>query len=312
MRIYEYNSADSAALTGGRVIALGFFDGVHAGHRSLLKAAKERSERDNVPFAVFTFRSEAADMKAGTRLYSTSQKLSLIEDCGADEVVLADFESMRGLTAEEFVRDFLIAECGCTVAVTGRDFRFGSGAAGSTEMLTRIMRETGRDVIIVDDVTRLGKKVSTTAIKALLTDGDAESAALMLSLPYFIEAIVEHGRGVGRTLGFPTLNCNMAENVGILRHGVYLSTAEIGGVRYPALTNVGVCPTFEERTEHAETYLLDFDGELYGEHVKIYLLKFMREERRFSSASELTEQISSDIERAKKEFCDKWQEIGLR
>lgn len=311
MRIYEYGRPNFSVPTGKRVMALGLFDGVHIGHRALLDTAKERALDDGVPLSVFTFRSESAELKKGERLYSTEDKLSLLKERGVDEVILADFITMKNLCAEDFVNEFLIQKCGCSVAVTGRDFRFGDGAAGNVELLSSLMKSAGRDVITVGDVTRFGVKVSTTAIKDYLAKGDTESANAMLGTPYFIGATVEHGRGVGRTLGFPTLNCDMAEKMGILRHGVYLSVAEIGGEQYKALTNVGTCPTFEERVEHAEAFLLDFNGEIYGERVKISLLKFMREERRFSDADELTKQVREDTEKAKKEFYKVWQETGL-
>lgn len=310
VKIYEYKRDGFVSLHGKRVMALGFFDGVHIGHRELLDAARNRAARDGLPFAVFTFRSESKNIKTGARLYGTEEKLSLLTECGADEIVLADFEDLHGMSAEKFVYGLLIGECGCTVAVTGRDFRFGCGAAAGTQELGRMMREGGGDVLLVDDVTKFGKKVSTTAIKDYLAEGSIISANAMLGAPYFISAAVERGRGVGRTLGFPTLNCDLKENTGILRHGVYLSLAEIGNTKYPALTNVGTCPTFEERREHAEAFLLDFDGEVYGERVRIHLLRFVREERRFANADELTRQVKCDIEKAKKEFDEIWQATG--
>lgn len=301
MTVYEYARGERPS--GKRVCALGFFDGVHLGHRALFREARAAAGRLSLPFAVFTFISESRSVKSGgERLYSTADKLSLIEECGADEVILADFDSLKSTSPEDFVHRLLCGECGTVCAVTGEDFRFGRGAAGDASCLRALIEERGGTVITVPDVTLGGEKVSTSAVKRALCEGRVEAANAMLGSPFFIGARVEHGRGVGRTLGFPTVNCSSPAAEGVLRRGVYRSEVSLGGARYPALTNVGTCPTFEERESHAETYILDFDGAVYDENIRIYLYEFLRDEKRFSSPEELKMQIKLDINRVKRSF----------
>ena len=301
MTVYEYGKNERPC--GKRVVALGFFDGVHLGHRAILSAAKERASELGVPSAVFTFRSESPFAKqSSARLYSTSAKLELLQACGMDEVILADFDEIRGISAESFVTDLLCGELGCIAAISGRDFRFGYRAAGDTALLRELMSRSGGECIISGDVLLGGKKISTTEIKQRMASGDIEGANEMLGTPYFLEAAVEHGRGVGRTLGFPTVNFPLTDNAGLLKQGVYLSKIVTRGGTYPALTNVGICPTFDARPEHAESFILDFDGEIYGEVVRIILGSYLRPEIKFDTPDELIAQINKDIIKAKEEF----------
>ncbi len=299
--VYEY--AKNICPFGKRVVALGFFDGVHLGHRAILSAAKERASELGVPCSVFTFRSESEGAKqSAVRLYSTEAKLELIEGCGIDEVILADFDEVREISPEDFVTELLSRELGCISAIAGRDFRFGYRASGDTALLSALMSQCGGECIIADDVIMHACKISTTEIKKLMAEGNISIANEMLGTPYFLEAVVEHGRGVGRTLGFPTVNSPLTDRQGLLKHGVYLSEIVTRGGRYPALTNIGVCPTFEARTEHAETFVLDFNSDIYGERVRIILNSYLRPEIKFDTPEKLREQISKDIIKAKEEF----------
>lgn len=301
MRVYEYGKDERPR--GKRVVALGFFDGVHLGHRSILSIAKKRAEGLCVPCSVFTFRSESQSAKQSqVRLYSTETKLELLEACGIDEVIIADFDEIRGISAPNFVTDLLCDELGCVAAVSGNDFRFGYRAAGDTALLSRLMSESDGECIIAGDVLMHDKKISTTEIKKLMADGDIAGANEMLGTPYFLEATVERGRGVGRTLGFPTVNCPLTDKQGLLKHGVYLSEIVTRGGRYPALTNIGICPTFDVRPEHAEAFILDFEGDVYGERVRIILNSYLRREIKFDTPEKLKEQVNHDIKKAKEEF----------
>ncbi len=301
MTVYEYGKNECPS--GKRVVALGFFDGVHLGHRAILSAARKRADELCVPCAVFTFYSESPSAKqSAVRLYSTAAKLELLENCGIDEVMIAEFDEVRGVSPESFVIDLLAGELGCAAAVVGKDFRFGYRAMGDASLLSYLMSESGGECIIADDVMMDGKKISTTEIKKYMASGNIAAANKMLGAPYFLGAVVEHGRGVGRTLGFPTVNCPLTDRQGLLKHGVYVSKIVTRGGTYPALTNVGVCPTFDARPEHAEAFILDFDGDIYGECVRIILTSFLRPELRFDTPEALREQISSDINKVKEEF----------
>lgn len=297
MRIYKYGTDAIPSL--GRAIALGFFDGVHLGHRAILHEAGRLAREHSLALSVFTFTQEA-DLKGGARLQSTEAKLRSLSECGVEEIILADFDKVKDMTAEDFVRDLLVGYAGARFAVSGSDYRFGKGAKATAEDLRALMRAHGGDAIAVDDVLVGGEKVSTTRIKTLLAEGRMAEANEMLGAPFTLSATVEHGRGVGHTLGFPTVNCPPSRTP--LRLGVYKSCLIHRGKEYPALTNVGVCPTFDAREVHAETYVIDSTLDLYGESVDIILTDFLRDEIAFSSEKELKMQINIDIKRAKGEI----------
>lgn len=313
MRVYEY---PKCIQKGEKIpecaLALGFFDGVHIAHRELLSSARENGERLGLPFGVFTFSSEAQIKKSVSRLYSDTEKLSLFESLGVDIVIVADFSAIRDLSPESFVREVLVRDCGCRFCVAGFNFRFGRCACADAEELTRLMGELGYTALIRDELKRNGATVSTTLIRSYLSDGQLEEANALLGTPYFIKGKVSHGNSEGRRLGYPTVNIGVGEGGELLRLGVYRSATVVGDRLYSSVTNIGKCPTFNERDVHSETYILDFDANIYNKEITVYLLGFIRDEKRFSTPDELTRQISDDKNKAIKLNGDiKWQVLGL-
>lgn len=284
-----------------RVLALGMFDGAHIGHRRLLMRAREIAEKKGLSFAVFTFLSESFSPKGGAFLYSTEERLEIFDRLGVDEVIAADFDSVASTLPEEFVLGSLVRDMNCAVAVAGFDFRFGKGASGDANTLSRLLEEKGRECHVEGAHLYNGEKISTGKIKELLSIGRVEEANHLLGEPYFMYSSVEEGEGRGRTLGFPTINTSLFGREGVLKYGVYRTRVDVDGASYVGLTNVGTCPTFTERVAHAETYILDYAGDLYGKRVKISFMSFMREERRFSTERELVEQIKTDRDKALRE-----------
>lgn len=292
MLVHDYK--DSKRLAGKRVIALGFFDGVHKGHREILSAARCEADRLSLPCSVFTFRSEGADFK-GDKIYSTENKLLLLESIGIDEVILADFEKLKEISAEDFVERILIAELGCKTALCGEDFRFGKGALGGVSLLKEISKRLGFGLIIQGEVQADGEKISSSRIKKLLSEGNVKKAAELMGEPFFSVGEVKRGLGLGKSFGFPTVNTEIEGGEVSLLSGVYKCSCEMGGKTYNALTNVGVCPTVGDREKHMETYILDCNEELYGKKIKIKFLDFVRKEKKFESAEQLIMQIKLDI-----------------
>ena len=276
------------------VIALGFFDGVHLGHRDLLMKAREAAARLKVPFGVFTFRS-SGNIKAGAkRIYTDTEKCEILAELSADFTVLAEFSELSGISAEEFVSRVLIDSFGARIAVAGFNYRFGKGASGDASALSVLMKAVGSEALICEEFKLDGKTVSTTLIREALALGDIKKAERLLGAPYKIKGVVARGRGEGTRLGFPTLNTHPTPEILLPKKGVYHTEARIGSTLYTALTNVGTCPTFDERELHLETYLLDFSGNLYDEEISIYFIDYLREEKRFSSEKELIMQINVD------------------
>ena len=310
MEKYEYIPGKKC-FSNGALIALGLFDGVHKGHRYLLKEAKKLAEEAGLIFAVFTFRSFGASQKSTSPIYSTEDKLEILAEIGVEAVILADFEKVSGISAIDFINLSLINDMNCRAAVCGEDFRFGKGAFGDAKFLKRELENSGRYALIVDEQKESGEKISTTRIKSLIANGNISEANRLLDAPYFLRSSVSHGAGLGKTLGFPTLNTDIPEERFKIKSGVYLSCLSIDRVLRPAITNIGTCPTFSERPLHAETHVIDFDGDLYGQEIKISLLDFIRGERKFESPEQLILQIRADEEKAKFDWRTKWQETGL-
>lgn len=299
MKIYNY--AYGKKISGKRVVALGFFDGVHKGHRALLKRAKDAADRAGLPLAVFTFPAESAmPGKQDSRIYTTEQKLFLLKELAVDEIILADFTSVMNIDAPDFVKSSLISDMAAEIAVFGDDYRFGKCAKGSPELLIKLLTEAKRGYIMLPEERIFGERVSSTAIRQHLKLGDMERANAMLGSPYFISGRVEHGLGKGHSFGFPTVNTALSEGGIALRRGVYRTSVRIDNEEAAAITNVGICPTVSERELHAETYILDREVDLYGKDVQILFYEFLREEKKFSTAEELIMQIKVDIEKVRR------------
>lgn len=321
MNVFEYKSEkDFSALRSfaeenmpsGCVLALGFFDGVHAAHRELLKLASESARELSLPLAVFTFSSEDSGFKASAkRIYSTRERLSLLAEISVDAAIVCDFSAVRYTSRESFVSDIIIESLNARTVVCGFNFRFGKDALGNADYLSQRMRESGLECLVLDELSFNGKPLSSTLVREMLTQGNVAEAAKALGKPYFLSGEVEHGRGQGHKYGIPTVNTSADGDI-LIPAGVYRTATVIDGRIYEALTNVGTCPTFGERELHAETFILDFDGDLYGKSLRIYFLGFLREEMVFENEKELKMQIIVDKTRAKELNGDiKWQELGL-
>ena len=311
MTVYEYKLGEKLPVCSCAV-AIGFFDGVHLAHRELIAEAVTEAKRLGIKSGVVTF-SASSGIKSNTpRIYSSDDRLALFEMLGVDIVVVCDFAQIAGMSGEEFVRDALVRDIGAKSVIAGYNFRFGKGASSDADALREYMASAGGRAIIKEPYLFRDAPLSSTVIRTLLAEGDIESANTALGTPYFITGGVCHGRGVGKKLGFPTVNLPHPPERVKLKHGVYRCAALVDGEIYNAVTNVGVCPTFDLYDLHIEAHLIDFSGDLYGKDVKIYFLGYLREERRFDSPEALTEQIESDTRRTIEENGEKtWQEIGL-
>ncbi len=300
------------------VAALGFFDGVHLGHRALLAEAKAEANRLALPLAVLTFPSDSPIKQGAPRIYGDGEKLLLLSSCGADEVYFCDFNAVRDMEPEEFVRKILVGKLHAKAAVCGFNFRFGKAAGGDAALLARLAGAQGCRAIVLPPYRAEGGILSATKIRSALAAGEIGRANSLLGAPYFLLGSVRHGRGFGHTIGLPTANFDLPGDL-ILRRGVYRTAVVIGEEKLPALTNIGVCPTFGVRALHAETFIPGFSGDLYGRDFRLDFLGFLRDERVFPSAEELKKQINVDILTAneqneadlyyKKEEV-KWQEAG--
>ena len=308
MEIYNYTPGMNIGKK--TAVALGYFDGVHAGHRKLLSTAKQVATEKGLLFTVFTFVSEFGIKGSGT-IYSNEEKLEIFKSIGVEAVVLARFSDISKTPAESFVRDCLYKDMGCRVAIAGFDFGYGCGRTGNAQTLKASLASLGAECVIEPEHRIDGEKISSTKIKELLSSGNVSEANRHLGFPYQLICEVEHGRGVGKSLGFPTVNTKIDTYRAKILRGVYRTAVEISGKLYTGITNIGTCPTFPEREVHAETYIIGYSGSLYGKKIRILFLGRMRDEKKFDTPEELIMQINIDKNRAIKENGDlTWQEIG--
>lgn len=269
-------------------VALGYFDGGHIGHRALLEKTVAAARAEGFSATIFSF--DALPTKGDALLSTKEERLAFFAEMGIDFAVLAPFSSVRGLSPMEFVKDVLQKRCSAQKAFCGFNYLFGAGASGDAMLLCKLL--PGSEVL--PPTLYEGEAVSATRIRAALLAGDIPLANAMLGTPYSVSGVVSHGKGLGGTLGFPT--ANIAPATLLPRFGVYRTRVTVGGRIYNALTDVGIRPTAEGGGEaRTETFLRNFEGNLYGESISVSFLRFLREERRFDSLDALKTQISLDM-----------------
>lgn len=287
-------------------VAAGLFDGVHLGHRAVIeKAASIARENTDISAAVFTFDTATVTSKGDGLgcILNREDKLSVLERFGAEYVYSPDFTEFREYSAERFVKEVLCERLKAKYVVCGTDFRFGKGASGDTKTLEMLGSEFGISVITVPPVSEEnGRKISSTHIRELISDGHIVEANRLLGYDYFFRLPVISGNHIGRTIDFPTINQRLESERTLPKFGVYASRAEIDGKVYSGVTNIGVKPTVSDSGDVlAETYIIGFEGDLYGENVKLSLIDFIRPEVKFSGIDELKAQIKKDVMMAAKE-----------
>lgn len=296
---------------GPSVVTIGFFDGVHLGHRSLLSATVEAArERGSRSVAVTFDRHPREILTPGRepRLLTTiERKASLIADCGIDVLVVLEFtESFSTIVAEDFVRDVLIDGIHAVHVRVGPDFNFGHRAAGSIATIREVGEPLGLTADEVAPFTLEDRVVSSSSIRAALSDGDLAWPRTALGRSYVVDGEVVSGAGRGKGLGYPTANLRTWPRLLLPGQGIYAGTAELfDGSRYPAAIDVGTNPTFGVEPLHVEAFLIDFpDVELRGQQLAVGFAERLRDEVKFESVDELIEAIADDVERTRRVLSD--------
>lgn len=284
-----------------RVIALGFFDGVHIGHGALLKKTCERATELGAIPAAMSFDTHPDTLVFGTPtelLNTMDERKHLMQSLyGIEDVIFCHFDkAMMNMDWEAFVEDYLVRELHACHLVCGHDYHFGARGFGNAERLTEKCRTLGLGCDVIGEVKLDGVTVSSTYLRRLLKEGRMEEAVRFLGHGHIISGIVQHGDSRGHTLGLPTANLALDASLLVPAFGVYGGWADAGELgRFPAAVNLGVHPTVHELPHPvAEASLLGFDGDLYGRFLRLELLFQVRPERQFSSLQELTAQIARD------------------
>jgi riboflavin kinase/FMN adenylyltransferase len=302
MERLDGGSAVPDHLRGG-IVALGNFDGFHAGHQAVVGRAVERARAEGRPVLVATFdphpvRFFKRDLPP-FRLTTLNQRERLFAEAGADAMLVFKFDGeLAGVSAERFVTELLITRIGAAGVVTGQDFTFGKGRGGNVPVLQGLGAAYGLSVDAVAPVTD-GEPISSSRVRDALKAGDCETATQLLTRPFAIEGIVEHGDRRGRQIGYPTANLSLGSYLRP-RYGIYAVRGRLSdGRALEGAANLGIRPTFEPPKELLETYFFDFSEDLYGQVIEVELISFIRPELKFDTLEDLTAQMDMDCAEAR-------------
>lgn len=294
-------------MTKQKVMALGFFDGIHVGHAALINKIKQRAEETGAEPAVLTFDVHPDNLvfkKTVPLINSAEDRENILSRCfGIDDVVVIHFnQRVMHMDWQDFI-DELIDEMNLRWIVVGHDFCFGYKGLGTAEKLKAYCAERGVGCDIIPAVCRDGVVVSSTLIRQLIESGEMEKANEYLGHPHTLTDVIRTGYHLGTKMGTPTINMSFPQGVIIPRHGVYAAKAYIDGQEYMSVTNVGIRPTVSDSGNvNVESFLLDFCGNLYGHRARIDFYKFLRPERKFDDVNELAAQIKSDAQTTREYF----------
>ena len=289
----------------GSILALGNFDGFHLGHQAVVSRAIARGFHERRPVIAATFDPHPVRFFKPEvppfRLTSLDQRERLFDQAGADAMLVFQFDADLAATgAEEFVSEILAERIGAAGIVTGTDFTFGRGRSGNAELLRELGEEHGIVAEAVAQVLLDGEPVSSSRIREALAAGDPGTATHLLTRPFAVEAVVEHGDGRGHDLGYPTANLSLGRYQRPA-YGIYAVRVRLDdGSEHCGVASFGVRPTFEPEKELLEAFLFDWSGDLYGRTVEVSLVDFIRAEEKFDSADELVSQMRKDEAKARR------------
>lgn len=298
MQIYSELSPLALGEKQGAAVAMGYFDGIHIGHRSVIGGAVEWAKAHGAAPVVFTFHLPMENKMKGKRLISTADKHRLIESLGVEHYLVPDFEAIKGLSAEEFVRG-IVKDCHARALFCGENFTFGARAAGDPALLQKLCQPLGVEVHILPMAQFEGRPVSSTRIRAALAEGKIEEVNAMLGEDYCIDFPVRHGRQLGRTLGFPTINQIYPAGMQMPKSGVYITQVMLeDGSLHPGATGLGSRPTVGGEGITCETFLPGFSGQLYGSRVRLRFCRWLKPTVKFDTLAQLTDYVSGAADAA--------------
>ncbi len=287
----------------GSVLAIGNFDGVHRGHQVLLAKARDIAKAAKTPAGVLAFEPHPRTLfqpeRPHFRLTTITQRIALFRRFGMDLCVVLPFDrKLAELTADHFIERVLVAGLGIKHAVIGYDFHFGKDRGGSPQSLVAAGKEMGFGVTVVEPVADGGEVLSSSAVRAELAQGDVEGAAALLGHRWRVAGEVKGGAHRGTGMGYPTANIGLPPGTA-LAHGIYAVKVHVGGKVHDGAAYLGTRPTFDNGDAVLETFLLDFDGDLYGKTIELEFVGFIRGDRKFDGTPALVTQMDKDVARAR-------------
>jgi len=280
------------------VLAIGFFDGLHRGHREIVKTLM-RLRRPGYRAAVLTFRNHPfthlRPEQTPPLITTLEERVNLLASTGIDELFLIPFDDrIAQVDAHAFCDDVLHRKLGISALVIGDNFRFGRGRRGDATLAREALGAYGSEVIAVPPLSDNDERISSTSVRTAILRGDMTTANRLLGEPYALRGLIVLGEGRGHDLGFPTANLKVPPEKTVPADGVYTAVARYDGRDYRGLVSIGTNPTFEGKQRTIEAWLLDFRGTIYGEELQLRGFHFIREQRRFATVDELREQMRSD------------------
>ena len=279
------------------IFALGFFDGVHLGHQALLAACRELAEKNGCRAGAVTFTAHPDALvfgKAPVLLNTSADRRGLLHTYGVDTVLELPFDrALMSTHWSAFLQQ--LTQAGAAGFVCGSDFRFGAGGSGTAKKLAAFCESRQLPCAVVPEQRKDGERISSTRIRLLLEAGRPEEDNRLLGHPHILSGEVVAGKQLGRTIGVPTANLRFPEGLLVPKFGVYACKVLVDGEQYAAVTNIGTRPTVDGQGVTVESYLLDFNGDLYGKNITVAFYEFLRPEQKFSSLEELKTQIAADI-----------------
>ena len=287
-------------------IAIGKFDGIHRGHKELLKCL-ENAKKTGLKTAVFTFFPSPAAFFSNEELQELTtreEKRVLFEEMGIDYLVEYPFcRKTADVAPERYVKEFLLDKMNGVLIAAGEDVSFGRGGRGDRRLLESLSSQYGFRLEIIQKLKYQEREISSTFVREEILKGNMEKAGELLGEPYFVSGRVKQGKKLGRRLGMPTANLYPAKDKLLPPNGVYFSRVKVKGKEYFGVTNIGNRPTVEDGNRiSVETFLFNFEGKIYGEFLKISLLHFTRPERRFENVEQLRDAVYENIQEAKAYF----------
>lgn len=303
MKVFYSSTQAKEFCQKGTAITMGNYDGLHLGHRSILALLKKEAKKRGVPAMVYTFHPHPVHLLAPSiappLINTLDQKIELMKTTGMDALVIEKFDSrFSEQSPEAFFKKHLVKNLNARFIIVGYDFTFGAKRKGNMETLEILGFQNQIDVKIVEPYFKGQTLVSSSLIRKYLLEGKVEKTKDLLTRSYFIDGVVVKGTRRGKILGFPTANLKTINEL-IPKNGVYATLTLFGGKNYPSVTNIGIKPTFGKNQFGIETHLLNFNKPLYGEKIRLYFIKRLRDEKKFSTGTQLSTQIKKDITRAK-------------
>lgn len=293
-------------IEGETGIALGTFDGIHLGHQLIISNLVDVCRERGLKSVLYTFSNHPRELtdsaNKSTRILTKADKIAVIENLGVDYLVLVEFDdNHRSIEAKRFIKDILLGQLKARLIAVGYNYRFGKGAEGDVVLLQKYDEF---EVVITEPIYHKGELVSSSLIRSLLNNGFLENANELIGRPYMLKGVVAPGKKLGRSLGFPTANLKITDDMTVLKPGVYITRTHLDGQTWRSVTNVGFNPTFNQINFNVETYLLDYhtEGDLYDCYLEVEFLKRLRDEMRFEGLDALIARINEDVAIANKFF----------